>query len=322
MRVLVTGAHGLLGAAVVERFRAAGITVYGAVRQPSPSHSSASSAGVEQGRDEASSPLRPSVSTAPTQMGQEGEVLLDITQPAQVRAVFDALRPDLVVHCAALTNVDACERRPQEAYRVNAFGTEVVASHCQRVGAVCVYISTDYVFDGSKRAPYHEYDAENPLSMYGRSKFAGEQAVRALCPRHYIVRVAWLYGWRRPSFPQFVLEQARAGKSPVVISDQIGSPTYVADVADRLLQLIQTDCYGTYHLTNTDPVSRYEFACALLELAGLEVAPTPLPFRQWRTPAPRPIYSALTSWRLEWVGVAPMPSWKDALQRFVREGQR
>jgi len=216
-----------------------------------------------------------------------------------------------------MTHVDACEHQPQEAYRVNAFGAEVIASNCQRIGAACVYISTDYVFDGTKRAPYHEYDAENPLSVYGRSKFAGEQAVRTLCPRSYIVRVAWLYGKHRPSFPQFVLEQARVGKSPTVISDQIGSPTYVADVADRLLQLIQTECYGTYHLTNADPVSRYEFAQALLQAAGIEIEPTPLPFRAWRTPAPRPMYSALTSWRLEWAGVEPMPSWRDAMRRFL-----
>lgn len=285
MRVLITGARGMLGAEILERFHTAGIEVYGAVRSPS----------------------------------QPREVSLDITQPAQARAVFDALRPDVVIHCAAMTNVDACERQPQEAYRVNAFGAEVIAANCQRIGAACVYVSTDYVFDGSKRAPYHEYDAENPISVYGRSKFAGEQAVRTLCPRHYIVRVAWLYGKHRKSFPQFVLEQAQAGTSPTVISDQIGSPTYTADVADRLLTLIQTDCYGTYHLTNAQPVSRYEFARALLELAGSEIQPTPLPFAQWRTPAPRPIYSALTSWRLEWAGVAPMPSWQDAAKRFVQE---
>ncbi|MCX7993930.1 MAG: dTDP-4-dehydrorhamnose reductase, partial [Fimbriimonadales bacterium] len=251
MRVLVTGARGLLGAEVTERFRAAGVEVYGTTRKTSPSLAPPLRER-RGGESDSPSPF--------TERGLGGEVFLDITQPAQVRAVFDALRPEVVIHCAAMTNVDACERQPQEAYRMNAYGAEVIASHCQRIGAVCVYISTDYVFDGAKRTPYHEYDAENPLSVYGRSKFLGEQAVWKFCPRHYIVRVAWLYGKQRKSFPQFVLEQARAGQSPVVISDQIGSPTYVADVADRLLPLIQTDCYGIYHLTNTNPVSRYEFA--------------------------------------------------------------
>lgn len=308
MRVLVTGARGLLGAAVMERFRAAGLEVVGTARLPSPPGTSGEG-------------ITASPSPTPWERGSGGEgyLPLDITQPTQVKALFDTVRPEIVIHCAAMTHVDACEHHPQEAYRVNAFGAEVIASNCQRLGAVCVYISTDYVFDGARCAPYHEYDTENPLSVYGRSKFAGEQAVRALCPRHYIVRVAWLYGKQRASFPQFVLQQARAGKSPVVISDQIGSPTYVADVADRLHALIQTDCYGTYHLTNAEPVSRYEFARALLRLAGLAIEPTPLPFAQWRTPAPRPRYSALTSWRLEWAGVTPMPSWRDALERFWRE---
>lgn len=287
----------MLGAEILERFHAAGVEVIGSARTtPPPSPRSVN------GEEEA-----------------PREVSLDITHPVQAHAVLEELRPDVVIHCAAMTNVDACERQPQEAYRVNAFGAEVIASSCQRIGAACVYVSTDYVFDGSKRAPYHEYDAENPISVYGQSKFAGETAVRTLCPRHYIVRVAWLYGKYRKSFPQFVLEQARAGIPPTVISDQIGSPTYTADVADRLLQLIQTDCYGTYHLTNAHPVSRYEFACALLNLAGIAIQPIPLPFAQWRTPAPRPIYSALTSWRLEWAGVEPMPSWRDAVKRFVKE---
>jgi dTDP-4-dehydrorhamnose reductase len=155
--------------------------------------------------------------------------------------------------------------------------------------------------------------------VYGRSKYLGEQAVRALCPRHYIVRVAWLYGKHRKSFPQFVLEQARAGVSPTVIPAQVGSPTYAVEVADWLLAMIQTGCYGVYHLTNQSPVSRYEFARALLETVGSVIEPTPLPFAQWRTPAPRPIYSALTSWRLEWARVEPMPRWQDAMQRFVQE---
>ncbi|BCW97087.1 MAG: dTDP-4-dehydrorhamnose reductase [Fimbriimonadales bacterium] len=285
MRALITGASGLLGAEVVRRFREAGWQTLGAARSFTPDSQHAA---------------------------------LDITDPDQTRALFDAFRPEVVVHCAAMTHVDACERDPQEAYRVNAFGAEVIAANCQRIGAACVYISTDYVFDGVKRAPYHEYDTPNPISVYGRSKYLGEQAVQALCPRHYIARVAWLYGVGRKTFPQFVLEGARQGQSPTVIADQIGSPTYVADVAEWLRMLIPTECYGVYHLTNPPPVSRYEFACALLEAAGLSVAPTPLPMAHWQTPAPRPAYSALISWRLRWAGLPPMPPWRDAMRRFLR----
>jgi dTDP-4-dehydrorhamnose reductase len=146
MRVLITGATGLLGAEVVKHFRKNWHQVL-------------------------------ECSRAPLTVVDSHRASMDITDPDQVEAIFDAFRPDVVVHCAAKTNVDACETDPQEAYRVNTFGTEVIAAHCQRVGAVCVYISTDYVFDGAKSAPYHEYDAPNPLSVYGRSKYLGEGAV-------------------------------------------------------------------------------------------------------------------------------------------------
>jgi len=282
MKVLITGAGGMLGAEVAERFQQAGHTVIPTGRKPSL-------------------------------------VPMDITNPQQVREVFDQHHPDVVIHCAAMTNVDACERRPQDAYHANAFGTELIAANCQRVGAICVAISTDYVFDGSKGSPYHEYDAPNPLSIYGRSKYAGEQAVRALCPRHYIVRTAWLYGRHGRSFPHFILERVQAGETPTVIADQIGSPTFTADVADRLLQLITTDCYGTYHLTNRGPVSRYEFAQELLRLVGLPMHLAPISLRQWQTAAPRPPYSALISWRLEWAGVSPMRPWREALAEFVQQ---
>ncbi len=283
MRILITGAGGMLGREVAELAQAQGHTV------------------IPTGR-------------------REGLVPMDITNPTQVRAVFDKYQPEVVVHCAAMTNVDACEHQPECAYRVNAFGTELIASQCARIGALCVAVSTDYVFDGTKGAPYHEYDQPNPLSVYGRSKYAGEQAVRALCLRHYIVRTAWLYGVYGRSFPHFIVEKVRAGQTATVIADQIGSPTYTADVAERILQLLSTECYGTYHLTNQRPVSRYEFAQVLLKRLGLDCSLlVPLPFQEWRTPAPRPRYSALVSWRLEWAGVPPMPNWQDALERFVAQ---
>jgi dTDP-4-dehydrorhamnose reductase len=167
MRVLITGATGLLGAEIVRQCRAAGWDTLGTARTPPPDSNYAP---------------------------------MDITDPDMVRAAFDAFRPEVVVHCAAMTHVDACENDPQEAYRVNTFGAEVIAAHCQRVGAACVYISTDYVFDGAKGAPYHEYDAPNPLSVYGRSKYLGEQAVRR-CVRGTILCVSrGSTGWgARPS---------------------------------------------------------------------------------------------------------------------------
>ncbi len=283
MRILVTGAGGMLGREVTLQAQAQGHTV------------------IPTGR-------------------REGLIPMDITNPAQVRAVFEEYQPEVVVHCAAMTHVDACEHQPETAFRVNAFGTEVIASHCARIGAACMAVSTDYVFDGAKGSPYHEYDAPNPLSVYGRSKYAGEQAVQAICARHYIVRTAWLYGIYGRSFPHFVLEKVRAGQPATVIADQIGSPTYTADVAERILRLMTTDCYGVYHLTNQRAVSRYEFAQELVRACGF--APdllVPLKFDEWRTPAPRPRYSAMVSWRLAWAGVPPMPDWRDALRRFLAQ---
>lgn len=282
MRVLITGANGMLGAELTDYCQQLGYTVIPTGRQPHL-------------------------------------IQMDVTEPRTVRAVFEEYRPEVVFHCAAMTNVDACEQHPQQAYRVNAFGSEVIASQCHRVGAICVAISTDYVFDGKAGRPYHEYDTPNPLSVYGRSKWLGEQAVQALCPRHYIVRVAWLYGRFRPSFPQFVLQQAQAGEKVKAIVDQIGSPTYTYDVAQRLLQLVQTDAFGVYHLTNRGPVSRYEFARTLLQWAGLPELLEPIPMSAWQTPAPRPAYSALISWRLEWAQLPPMPTWRDALRRFLKQ---
>lgn len=282
MRVLITGANGLLGAELTEYCQQLGHTVIPTGRKPH---------------------LIP----------------MEITDPTSVRAVFETYRPEVVLHCAAMTNVDACEHRPQDAYRVNAFGTELIASHCHRIGAICVAISTDYVFDGKANRPYHEYDAVNPLSVYGCSKLLGEQAVEALCSRHYIVRTAWLYGRHRATFPQLVLQQVQSGNTATVIADQIGSPTYTYDVAQRLTQLIQTDCFGRYHLTNRGPVSRHEFVKRLLEWAGLPVNLQPISLREWQTPAPRPAYSSLISWRLEWAGLPPMPHWQNALRRFLKQ---
>jgi len=282
MRILITGANGMLGAELTDYCQQLGHTILPTGRKPD---------------------LIP----------------MDITDPKSVRRVFDEYRPEVVFHCAAMTHVDTCETHPHDAYRINAFGSELIASHCHRVGAICVAISTDYVFDGTARRPYHEYDTPNPLSVYGRSKWLGEQAVETLCPRHYIVRTAWLYGRFRPSLPQLVLQQVQAGHAATVIADQIGSPTYTVDVAQCLLQLVQTDCYGRYHLTNRGPTSRYEFVRTLLEWCGMPLRLQPIPLEAWQTPAPRPAYSALISWRLEWAQLPPMPHWHDALRRFLKQ---
>ncbi len=223
-----------------------------------------------------------------------GQVLLpldlpetDITDSAQIRSTLTDFYPDVVIHTAALTNVDQCETEPDLAYRVNALGTQNVALACQRCGAAMVYISTDYVFDGAKNAPYLEYDPPAPLNAYGRSKLAGEWATQALLQRFYIVRPAWLFAPGGRNFVQTVLRLARERGALTMVTDEVGSPTYAPDLADAIARLIASELYGIYHFTNSGTCSRYEWAREILRLAELEHIPVS-PSQGYVRPAPVP----------------------------------
>ncbi len=192
----------------------------------------------------------------------------DITDLMALDATLARFRPNVVIHCAAMTDVDGCERDPDAAYRLNVLGSRNVAVCAERVGAAIVAISTDYVFDGSQSEPYRETDEAHPLSVYGRTKWLGEETVRHLCPRHYIVRVAWLYDAGPRNFIATVLRLADQRDHVQMVTDEIGSPTYAHDVALALDQLIRLPAYGTYHLPNAGICSRYEWAAEILRLAG------------------------------------------------------
>lgn len=248
---------------------------------------------------------------------RELTVPLDITDPRGIDMLFEEFQPDGVIHCAAMTNVDGCERDPVEAYRVNVHGSSLIASACARQNAFLVYISTDYVFDGRAGRPYHEYDLPAPLNVYGYSKWMGERAVQALCPKHYIVRTAWLYGIGGRCFPQIILEAAKANRPLRVVSDQIGSPTFTRDLADAIAQLIQIPAYGIYHLVNEGAVSWHTFAARILELAGLDIPLESIETKEWSSPAQRPAYSPLISLRTEWLGLTPMRAWYLALKEYL-----
>ena len=194
----------------------------------------------------------------------------DITDLGIVDTVA-GFAPDLIIHGAAITNVDGCEA-DELAYRVNAIGSATWRWR-RRLGRPIIYISTDYVFDGAKETPYWETDAPNPLSVYAATKLAGEQLVRELAPRHYVARIAWLYGHSPRNFCQTVLRLARERGEMTMVTDEVGSPTYAPDVARALVALAPTGAYGTYHLTNSGVCSRHEWACAILELAGLGHVP-------------------------------------------------
>ena len=245
-------------------------------------------------------------------------ISLDITDEKRVSAVMAEHRPDLVIHAAAYTDVDGCERDPDRAFLINGEGTRNVAAACRLFDAALLYISTDFVFDGEKREPYTENDVPNPINHYGASKLAGENCVRELCPSHYIVRTAWLYGEHGKNFPLNILNAAKSKKELKVVADQIGSPTFTADLAPAIRDLIESRVYGAYHITNKGFCSWYEFAKKTLSFAGInDVEIKPIKSEEWSSLTPRPKYSVLGRLALERQGKDNMRSWEEALQDFV-----
>lgn len=244
---------------------------------------------------------------------------LDVTEePAVVAAVRDHA-PDLVVHAAAFTKVDACESEPDSAWSVNAVGTWWVARACTLAGATLVYLSTDYVFDGLAGRPYTEFDAPSPQSMYGRSKEAGEQLVRQTLAEHYIVRTSWVHGAHGGNFAKTMLRLARERDALSVVDDQTGSPTFTFDLAPAIRRLAVTGRYGTYHLTNAGHCTWFEFARAVFDEAGLAVHLTPTDTESFGAPAPRPPFSVLDNRLSRLTGLPALPEWRTSLARLLAE---
>ena len=243
---------------------------------------------------------------------------LDITDTDEVRGIITETSPDLVIHGAAYTDVDGCERDPDRAFRVNALGTWNVAVACRESDSALVYVSTDFVFDGEKGEPYTEYDPPNPIGHYGASKLAGEVHVRQLCPKHFIVRTAWLYGEHGKNFPFTILNAAKSKKELRVVADQVGSPTFTADLASAIRDLIRSPLYGTYHITNKGSCSWYEFAKQILTYAGIDdVEIKAIRSEEWPTPTRRPKNSVLRHYALELQGRDNLRTWEEALKDFI-----
>lgn len=244
---------------------------------------------------------------------------LDVTsEPAVVAAVRDHA-PDLVVHAAAYTKVDACESEPEHAWRVNAVGSWLLARACALAEAAMVYVSTDYVFDGASDRPYTEFDRVGPRSIYGRTKEAGEQLVRETLPAHYIVRTSWLQGTHGTNFVKTMLRLGRERGAVSVVDDQTGSPTFTFDLAPAIRRLAVTGRYGTYHLTNAGECTWFAFAQAVFEEAGLEVDCVPTDTAAFGAPAPRPAFSMLDNLKARLVGLEPLPEWRASLKRLIAE---
>jgi len=242
----------------------------------------------------------------------------DITDKNAVSAVIIGFNPDVIFHCAAYTAVDKAEDEAELCRKVNVEGTRNIAECAAKVGAKMVYISSDYVFDGTKNGNYETYDAPNPQSVYGKSKLDGENIVRDIVPKHFIVRTSWVFG----DGGNFVKTMLRIGKQRNevrVVSDQIGSPTYTVDLARLLVEMSVTERYGTYHATNEGYCSWANFAEKIFEYANYTAKIIPISTDEFGAKAPRPLNSRLSKNKLIENGFTLLPSWENALQRYLKE---
>lgn len=279
--MLVTGAAGLLGSAVVAAFREAGRPV------------------LAYGHHE-----------------------LDVTDPAAVRARVRGDRPSTVVHCAAFTQVDRAEDEPERAWAVNRDGTRAVAQACAAVGARLLYLSTDFVFDGQGRRPYRPDDPTAPLGVYGASKRAGEEAVRAEAAEWAIVRTSWLYGPGGRNFVDAILDRATRGDPLRVVADQRGRPTYAPGLAQVLRELAEREVHGVWHVADGGEATWWDLAQAACRRAGLKTDIEPVTTAEWGAAAPRPAYSVLDTTATEHFLGRSLPQWQETLDLHVRMRER
>jgi dTDP-4-dehydrorhamnose reductase len=243
---------------------------------------------------------------------------LDITDLDAVIEAMRARKPDLILNAAAYTDVDGCEAHEEMAYRVNAIGPRNLAIGALEAGAGILHISTDFVFDGEKGTPYLEFDETNPQSVYGRSKLAGERAVREITPRHYILRTAWLYGPHGHNFVKTMLRLASERDTVSVVDDQVGTPTATADLIEAVMAVMGSEAYGTYHATCEGACSWYDFAVAIFRHAGVSVKVEPTTTEALGRPAKRPAYSVLDNFMLRHQRHVTLRDWESALCAYMK----
>lgn len=245
---------------------------------------------------------------------------MDITDGEACMRVISESKADAVIHCAAYTAVDAAEDNVDLCRRINGEGTRNVALACQATGAKMMYISTDYVFDGQGTRPWEPDDARSPLNVYGQTKYEGELAVEELVEKFFTVRIAWVFGVAGKNFIKTMIRLGKERGAVSVVDDQVGSPTYTYDLARLLVDMIQTERYGRYHATNDGFCSWYEFACEIFRQAGMnEVKVTPVSSDQFPVKAVRPANSRMSKEKLTENGFELLPTWQDALGRFLKE---
>ncbi|MDB7985135.1 dTDP-4-dehydrorhamnose reductase [Faecalicoccus pleomorphus] len=247
---------------------------------------------------------------------------MDITNAQQINDVIKTGNYDAVIHCAAWTAVDKAEEPElfDKVRAVNATGTQNIVNVCKELNIPIMYFSTDYVFNGQGTAPWNEYDERHPLNVYGQTKYEGELAVETY-PKHFIIRIAWVFGKNGNNFIKTMLRLGKAKGAVSVVNDQIGNPTYTFDLAKLVVDMIQTDKYGTYHATNSgDFISWYDFACEIFKQAGMnDVEVTPVDSTAFPAKATRPKNSRMNQTELDKNGFKRLPAWQDALARYLKE---
>lgn len=301
MKILVTGAAGQLGHDVMNELHKRGYEGIGTGIAPSYG-------GVQDGS---------AVTTMPY-------VHMDITDGALVEHTLEAVAPDAVVHCAAWTAVDAAEEpeNRDKVYAINVVGTEYLAKACKKLDCKLLYLSTDYVFDGQGTEPWKpDCKDYRPLNVYGETKLKGELAVSGALEKYFIVRIAWVFGVNGKNFIKTILNVGKTHDTVRVVNDQIGTPTYTYDLARLLLDMIETEKYGYYHVTNEGGyISWYDFTCEIYKQAGLSTKIVPVTTEEYGlSKAARPFNSRLDKSKLIQNGFTPLPTWRDALCRYLKE---
>lgn len=243
---------------------------------------------------------------------------MDITDAQAVDRVITDSGADKVIHCAAYTAVDAAEDNVDLCRKVNAQGTENIAKVCKKLDIPMLYLSTDYVFDGEGTRPWEPDDKRDPLNVYGQTKYEGELAIEENLDKYFIVRIAWVFGVNGKNFIKTMLNLAKNHDTITVVNDQVGSPTYTYDLSRLLVDMIETDKYGRYHATNEGLCTWYEFAVEIFRQAGISVNVVPVTSEEFKAKAKRPHNSRLNKDKLDEMGFERLPSWQDALSRYLK----
>ena len=247
---------------------------------------------------------------------------LNIINELQVKEFMIEHKPDVVINCAAYTNVDKCEEAKGIAYEINAYGPKNLAQACEVIGAKFVQVSTDYVFEGTGNIPFTENSELKPQSEYGVTKLSGETFTREYCSKHFIVRTAWLYGYVGNNFVYTMMKLGKEKDSLMVVDDQRGNPTHANDLAHHILKLIETENYGVYHCTGKGECSWYDFATEIMRLSNLECTINPCTTEEFPRPAKRPEYSSLDNKMLRETIGDDMREWKVALKEFINKANK